>query len=294
VFACKCISKKQQSLEETERELAIMRKLSSPGSASIAGMVSQLVDVFESPERLFVVTELCAGGELYDLVIERAEAEPSVPFSEFEAATLMKQVLTCVASLHEEHGVVHRDIKPENLLLARADKGLDHVVLIDYGLSRFFEPGQRLMTRVGTVYYTAPEVWAERYDNKCDVFSCGVLLYVLLCLYTPFDGDDDNDILRKVMRGKFTFPEEEWGSVSDEAKDFVKKLMSKYPRRRPSAREALQHEWFVKALGIEGGVGLPPLAATAAFLPPPAPPPSQPPVEAAAAAEWGLEAQGNA
>lgn len=102
--------------------------------------------------------------------------------------------------LHENL-VVHRDVKPENLLLRKADGGLDDIVLIDFGLSRFFEPGQRLTTRVGTVYYTAPEVWTERYDNKCDLFSCGVLLYVLLCLYTPFDGDDDNDILRKVMRG---------------------------------------------------------------------------------------------
>ena len=91
----------------------------------------------------------------------------------------------------------------QNLLLLTGDRDLSKVVLIDFGLSRFFEVGQRLMTRVGTVYYTAPEVWAERYDNKCDLFSCGVLLYVLLCLYTPFDGDDDNDILRKVMRGEF-------------------------------------------------------------------------------------------
>jgi len=202
------------------------------------------------------VSELCEGGELYNMVIEKAEAPDGAPFSEFEAATIMQQVLTSLALLHDTHLVVHRDIKPENLLLQRADKGLDKVVLIDFGLSRFFEPGQRLMTRVGTVYYTAPEVWAERYDHKCDLFSCGVLLYVLLCLYTPFDGDDDNDILRKVMRGKFAFPEEEWSGISDEAKDFVKRLMSKYPRRRPSAKEALEHEWFAKALGLpkaEGG-----------------------------------------
>ena len=82
------------------------------------------------------------------------------------------------------------------------------------------------------------------YDNKCDVFSSGVLLYLLLCLYTPFNGDDDNDILRKVMRCKFEFPEEEWNGISDEAKDLVKKLMTKWPKRRPSAEEALQHPWF--------------------------------------------------
>ena len=103
-----------------------------------------------------------------------------------------------------------------------------------------------MRTRVGTVYYTAPEVWAEKYDNKCDIFSAGVILYVLLCSYPPFDGETDNEILRKVMRGKFTFPEEEWGEISDEAHDFIRKLMCKYPRRRPSAKDALAHPWLAK------------------------------------------------
>mmetsp|Transcript_26456 Transcript_26456/g.54144 ORF Transcript_26456/g.54144 Transcript_26456/m.54144 type:complete len:338 (+) Transcript_26456:73-1086(+) len=286
VYACKNISKKDQSVIECRREVQILNRLQG------AKYIIQLKEVYEDHRNLFLVTELCSGGELYDQIVTRSETEEG-RFSEAETAVMMKQILGAVHACHSLHQITHRDLKPENFLLKHKDD-LSQIRLIDFGLSRFYQSDERLRTRVGTVYYTAPEVWAERYDNKCDVFSCGVLLYVLLCLYTPFDGDDDNDILRKVMRGKFTFPEEEWGSVSDEAKDFVKKLMSKYPRRRPSAREALQHEWFVKALGIEGGVGLPPLAATAAFLPPPAPPPSQPPVEAAAAAEWGLEAQGNA
>ena len=87
-------------------------------------------------------------------------------------------------------------------------------------------------------------MWSERYDNKCDIFSVGVLLYVLLCLYCPFDGDNDNDILRKVMRCKFNFPEEEWKGISNEAKDLLKKLLFKWPKRRPTAEEALQHSWF--------------------------------------------------
>jgi calcium-dependent protein kinase len=242
VRACKCISKKQQSLDETERELDIMKKLVGQP------LVSQLLDVYEAPDRLFLISELCEGGELYSQIIDRANEDESRPFTEREAAIIMKQVLTAVGMLHDNL-IVHRDVKPENLLLRSSDGSLDDLVLIDFGLSRFFEPGQRLTTRVGTVYYTAPEVWTERYDNKCDLFSCGVLLYVLLCLYTPFDGDDDNDILRKVMRGKFAFPDEEWSGISDDAKDFIKKLMSKYPRRRPSALEALEHPWFTSAMG---------------------------------------------
>ena len=110
-----------------------------------------------------------------------------------------------------------------------------------------------MRTRVGTVYYTAPEVWAEKYDNKCDIFSAGVILYVLLCSYPPFDGETDNEILRKVMRCKFTFPEEEWGEISDEAHDFIRKLMCKYPRRRPSAKEALAHPWLTKQVALQQG-----------------------------------------
>lgn len=95
------------------------------------------------------------------------------------------------------------------------------------------------------------KVYTERYDHRCDLFSAGVLLYVLLCLYCPFDGEEDKDILSKVMRGKFTFPEEDWGGISDEAQDLLKRLMSKWPRRRPAAEEALQHPWFATVVATQ-------------------------------------------
>ena len=116
--------------------------------------------------------------------------------------------------------------------------------MIDFGLSRFFEPGQRHRTRVGTVYYTAPEVWKQDYDEKCDLWSMGVILYVLICSYPPFDGDDDEDILNTVMKGRYKFHSPEWDGVSDEAKSLIRSLLHRNSRKRPTATQALEHPWF--------------------------------------------------
>ena len=104
---------------------------------------------------------------------------------------------------------MHGDLKPENVLLARSND-FSALRLIDFGLSRTFEPKQRLRTRVGTVYYTAPEVWAEDYDEKCDLWSLGVIMYVLICSYPPFDGDNDHEILKSVMKGRYKFHSPEY------------------------------------------------------------------------------------
>ena len=100
-----------------------------------------------------------------------------------------------------------------------------------------------MKTRAGTPYYISPEVLAGNYDKSCDIWSAGCILYIFLCGYPPFAGDDDQDILRAVQKGKFTFDEEEWGEISKEAKDLIKKMISK-PERRLSAQEVLDHAWF--------------------------------------------------
>jgi serine/threonine protein kinase len=164
---------------------------------------------------------------------------------------MMKQIIGAVESLHNKHQVTHRDLKPENFLLKRKDD-ISELRMIDFGLSRFYTPDERLRTRVGTVYYTAPEVWNENYDQSCDLWSAGVIMYVLLCSYPPFDGDTDKEILRAVCRGKYSFPSPEWDDVSAEAKSLIRKLLSKNPRRRPTATESLKDEWF-KIAGEEEG-----------------------------------------
>ena len=117
--------------------------------------------------------------------------------------------------------------------------------IIDFGLSKIMEGGRlhRMKTRAGTPYYISPEVLAGNYDMSCDMWSAGCMLYILLCGYPPFYGDNNQEILEMVRVGQFEFDGEEWDSVSNEAKDLIKKLIVR-PERRLTASEALQHPWM--------------------------------------------------
>lgn len=131
-------------------------------------------------------------------------------------------------------------MKPENLLL---DKSGDQtrVTIIDFGTAGEFEPGQMLTQKYGTPYYIAPEVLKRSYDHKCDLWSCGVILYILLCGYPPFNGQTDKKIIEAVLSGEYTVDEPEWHSVSDPAKNLVQRLLEKNPDNRISALDALNH-----------------------------------------------------
>lgn len=139
---------------------------------------------------------------------------------------------------------MHRDLKPENFLYSSNDENSD-LKIIDFGLSKILAGGklQRMKSRAGTPYYISPEVLTGNYDVSCDMWSAGCILYILLCGYPPFYGDDNSEILEMVRKGQFDFDGEEWDSVSSEAKDLIKKLITK-PERRLTAQEALQHKWI--------------------------------------------------
>jgi calcium-dependent protein kinase len=139
---------------------------------------------------------------------------------------------------------VHRDLKPENFLYSNNEENSD-LKIIDFGLSKILAGGklQRMKSRAGTPYYISPEVLAGNYDVSCDMWSAGCILYILLCGYPPFYGDDNQEILEMVRKGQFDFDGEEWESVSSEAKDLIKKLITR-PERRNTAQEALQHKWI--------------------------------------------------
>ncbi|OXB71805.1 UNVERIFIED_CONTAM: hypothetical protein H355_004657, partial [Colinus virginianus] len=165
-------------------------------------------------------------------------------FSEGDAAVIMQQVLSGCTYLHK-HNIVHRDLKPENLLLESKSKDA-LVKIVDFGLSAHLELGGKMRERLGTAYYIAPEVLRKKYDEKCDVWSCGVILYILLCGYPPFGGQTDQEILKRVERGKYSFDPADWSMVSDEAKSLVKQMLTFEPSKRLSAEEALSHPWIVK------------------------------------------------
>lgn len=130
-------------------------------------------------------------------------------------------------------GYVHRDIKPENLLIDGSDHSLK---LIDFGLSIHLPEGEKLNDRQGTPYYLAPEVLNKYYDHKCDVWSCGIIMYVLLSGKPPFNADHNLEIMRQIKIGKYNLTGSGWLKVSTEAKDLLTKMLRYNPEMRYSAR----------------------------------------------------------
>merc|ERR1719506_2760457 len=171
--------------------------------------------------------ELCTGGELFDRIVEEAEkhadeGKEGIAFDEKGAATYMQQILGAMRYLHDNN-FVHRDIKPENFLLQNKSRD-SPLKVIDFGLAKRFESGKDMTTKAGTPYYVAPQVLAGKYNEKCDIWSCGVIAYILLCGYPPFYGDRDSDILKMVKKGEFDF--DDWHSTSEQAKDIIKRMLT--------------------------------------------------------------------
>jgi len=145
------------------------------------------------------------------------------------------------------HGmkIVHRDLKPENILIVdRNENGLPRVKIADFGTSKMFEKGVVQKKVVGSSYYIAPEVLKKHYDEKCDIWSCGVIMYILLSGRPPFPGDSDREIMDKVAIGKYDLEESPFDQLSNAGKDLIKKLLVKDPKKRITASEALNHAWF--------------------------------------------------
>jgi len=156
----------------------------------------------------------------------------------------MKQMIGAIYYLHTNR-ICHRDLKPENFLFQTQDKIENNLLkLIDFGLATRFEPGQPLKTKSGTPYYVSPQVLQGSYNELCDVWSCGVIMYVLLCGYPPFLADTDPQVLALVRKGHFSFPSEDWSQVSGDAKDLIKKLLEMKPSERYTAEQALGHIWI--------------------------------------------------
>lgn len=182
---------------------------------------------------------MCTGGELYEEINKRK----GKGFSEEEAGRVIEQVLNAINYCHSNE-IVHRDIKPENVLID-TKKG-DQIKLIDFGTAQKFTRGKKMTQTFGTAYYIAPEVLTTSYDEKCDIWSIGVIFYILLSGKPPFDGIDDKEIIKRVKKGEIQVNTMEWKKKSRDAIDLLKKLMTKEPEKRISAMEALQHPFIRK------------------------------------------------
>jgi len=231
-YAVKSIAKAQmKNLIRFKQEIAIMKMMDHPN-------IIKLYETFEDHRNIYLVMELSTGGELFDRIIEQGH------FSELKAAILMKQIVSAIYYMHETH-VCHRDLKPENFLFMTKDKIENNVLkIIDFGLSCTFQPGQVLQTKAGTPYYVAPQVLAGKYDQLSDLWSIGVIMYVMLCGYPPFFGETDAEVLSKVRLGNFSFNATDWKNVSEDAKNLIRMLLKMNPRDRFTAEQALNHDWI--------------------------------------------------
>ncbi|KAL2320646.1 hypothetical protein Fmac_029615 [Flemingia macrophylla] len=219
------------AIEDVRREVKILRALT--GHKNLV----QFYEAYEDNDNVYVVMELCKGGELLDKILSRGGK-----YSEEDARVVMIQILSVVAFCHLQ-GVVHRDLKPENFLYVSKDEN-STLKVIDFGLSDYVKPDERLNDIVGSAYYVAPEVLHRSYGTEGDMWSIGVIAYILLCGSRPFWARTESGIFRAVLKADPSFDEAPWPSLSADAIDFVKRLLNKDCRRRLTAAQALSHPWL--------------------------------------------------
>nr|CAB3485410.1 unnamed protein product [Digitaria exilis] len=236
-YACKSVSKRKlvrrADVEDMRREITILQHLSGQPN------VAEFKGAFEDAENVHVVMELCTGGELFDRITAKGS------YSERQAAAVCRDILTVVHVCHFM-GVMHRDLKPENFLLASpADDA--PLKAIDFGLSVFIEEGKVYKDIVGSAYYVAPEVLRRNYGKEIDVWSAGVILYILLCGSPPFWAETEKGIFDAILVSQLDLSSTPWPSISESAKDLIRKMLHRDPQKRITAAQALGHPWLKDA-----------------------------------------------
>ncbi|GJP61043.1 hypothetical protein CLOP_g18254 [Closterium sp. NIES-67] len=235
-YACKTIAKKKlisrEDVEDVKREVAIMHHLSGHGN------IVCIKGAYEDHANVHIVMELCTGGELFERIIKKGH------YSERQAAELTRTIAKVIEACHSL-GVIHRDLKPENFLFASKSEHAD-LKATDFGLSYFFKPGEFLSDVVGSPYYVAPEVLRRRYNEKADVWSMGVIIYILLSGVPPFWAETEQGIFEAVLRGELDFESDPWPSISEDSKDLIRHMCCLDPKKRYSAYDVLCHPWVAK------------------------------------------------
>ncbi|CAL4115094.1 unnamed protein product, partial [Meganyctiphanes norvegica] len=231
VCAIKIIDKKALKGKEDslENEIKVLRRLSHPN-------IVQLLETFEDKHKVYLVMELVTGGELFDRIVDKGS------YTEKDAADLLRQVIEAIDYMHTM-GVVHRDLKPENLLYYSQDED-SKIMISDFGLSKMEDSGI-MATACGTPGYVAPEVLAQKpYGKAVDVWSIGVIAYILLCGYPPFYDENDANLFAQILKGEFEFDSPYWDEISDSAKDFIRQLMCVDVEKRYTCKQSLAHPWI--------------------------------------------------
>ena len=220
------------------KEIQVLKELEHPN-------IIKIHEYYMDSKYHYIITELLNGGELYDSIVKVQR------FNERKAAFIMKQILSALNYLHSK-GIVHRDIKPENILVEKVDTNADFeddfetlsIKLIDFGASIFFKENQKLTSKIGSPYYIAPEVLNRSYDEKCDIWSSGVVLYVMLTGNFPFIGNTSQKLFENIKTGRYRKSGKEYKAISNEGKALIDQMLTLNPQKRISARECLNSPFF--------------------------------------------------
>jgi len=224
--------------EQIGKEIKILRSLDHPN-------IVKMYEFFKDKINYYIVTEICKGGDLTEEIHTRKEM-----YSEKEAAILMKQILQCVNFCHKNH-LIHKDLKPDNIILEE-NKDSTQIKIIDFGLAKHFAKNEIFDDPFSDQRYRSPETYNKsKYNEKCDIWSCGIILCEILTGVNPFyDGGDSEEsfckMVEKIKLGSISFSDACWEIISDNAKNLIAKLLAFEPNDRPSAEEALKHPWITE------------------------------------------------
>jgi calcium-dependent protein kinase len=220
------------------KEIQVLKELEHPN-------IIKIFEYYIDNKYHYIITELLTGGELYETIVKFQK------FNEKKAAYIMKQILSALNYLHSK-GIVHRDIKPENILVQNIDKKKSknsfdeiQIKLIDFGASNFFKENEILTLKVGSPYYIAPEVLNKCYNEKCDIWSAGVVLYVMLTGNFPFVGKTSQKLFESIKTGKYKTTGKEWEAISKDGKELIGKMLELEPSKRISAMECLKSQFIL-------------------------------------------------
>ncbi|CAE7943615.1 KIN10 [Symbiodinium necroappetens] len=226
-------------VERVAREIHILKLVQHPH-------IIQLYEIIETPRQLYLIMEYCPGGELFDYIVAQGRVK------EREACRFFHQIMAGVEQIHRMN-VVHRDLKPENLLLDEQR----NIKIVDFGLSNTYQDGQLLKTACGSPCYAAPEMVAgQRYvPSRCDIWSCGVILFALVCGYLPFEDQNTSALYRKILNADYQAPK----FISESARDLIARMLNTDPEQRYTTPKIRSHAWYRQiseaSQSLNGGAG---------------------------------------
>ncbi len=223
----------KNKINEILNEIEILKNLDHPN-------IVKIFEFFIEADGYYIITEYCEYGELFN------EIKLKGYFNEKIAANIMYQVFNAINYCHCTIKLIHRDLKPENIMIESIDSenGFYNIKLIDFGTAKIKQNDKNENKVLGSCYYIAPEVLNKKYNEKCDIWSCGVILYILLCGNVPFNGRDEREIIQKIKLGKYDLNKKPFDNISEEAKDLIKQCLELNVNKRISAKNALEHPWF--------------------------------------------------